>query len=248
MSKPIAIPPKNPSLAKSGCRAHGFCERSSPQWYDSTLHYGLANIADPVNLSFGLLSAPTLKRQHIPFHLQQGASLEAAIVAEKVVKNMNSIREARLRSASSTSDSKESSGHFAPPSVTSGSAEWAVTPNHCSVDTGMALWSDAIKTPESKNASDSTGIQGLGIKCKCIALKLLKACENCGSHQACRSPIDTNSDDEIDRAFELIKLRRENMLPGVTPLFSFRRKASAARPTHAGTPRHVLFGKFSPGK
>jgi hypothetical protein len=35
---------------------------------------------------------------------------------------------------------------------------------------------------------------------------------------------------------------------GVTPIFSFRRKTSAERQTHAGVPRHVLFGKFSTGK
>ena len=251
MSKSPAMPRKNPALAKfSGCRAHGFCERSSPQWYDSTLQYGLANISDPVNLSFGLLGAPALKRQHVPFHLQQGASLEAAIVAEKVVNNMNSIREARLRSAFSASDSKECSAS------TSGSADWTVAPHH-SIDTGMARWSDVRVTPGSVDAADSTGIQdgrskNKVSKCKCNALKLLRACnacQNCGSLNSssiCRFPIDTKSDDEIDRAFELIKLRRENILPGVTPVFSFRRKTYAARETHAGTPRHVLFGKFSP--
>ena len=60
-----------------------------PEWYDSDLHYGLENVANPANLSFGLLRTPSLNRQHIPFHLQKESCTEATIVAEKVLKNMN---------------------------------------------------------------------------------------------------------------------------------------------------------------
>ena len=224
------------TLKRNGQRAHGLCERNSPNWYDRTLQYGLENIANPVNLSFGLLQEPSLTRRHIPFHLQKEAHFEAAIVAEKVVQNMNLVRDARLRSAAI---SCRDSSNLTDPSQS------------CSLDTGMAQWSTHFMTSGLlHNAMDPKGIPIIKKlnSCNCNALKLLGACETCGSHQACRFPIDTHSDDEIDRAFELIKLRRENMPLGATPVFACRRKISAGRLAHAGVPRHVVFGKFPPSK
>jgi hypothetical protein len=220
-------------LAMSKNHKHGRAglgQRNMPEWYDSNLHYGLGNVANPANLSFGLLRTPSLNRQHIPFHLQKESCIEATIVAEKVLKNMNLIREGRLRSASDSEDCMVAA---------SGSALWTCSPQNCCVDSGMAQW--------SKSSVTFTPIPGAS-QCKCNALKLLRACKTCDNQQACRLPIDSHSDDEIDRAFELIKLRRENMPLGVTPIFSFRRKTSAERQTHAGVPRQVLFGKFSTGK
>ena len=208
----------------------GLCQRNMPEWYDSDLHYGLENVANPANLSFGLLRTPSLNRQHIPFHLQKESCIEATIVAEKVLKNMNLIRDGRLRSVSDSGDCMVAA---------SGSAIWTCSPQNCSMDTGMAQW--------SKSSVTFTPMPGAS-QCKCNALKLLGACKTCDNQQSCRLPIESHSDDEIDRAFELIKLRRENMPLGVTPIFSFRRRTSAERLTHAGVPRHVLFGKFSTGK
>jgi hypothetical protein len=221
---------KLPTTTKDiGRRAHGFCERNSPDWYDRNLQYGLENISNPSSLSFGLLRSPPVNRQHIPFHLQKEASLEAAIVAEKVVKDMIAVRHSRLQLLSSNCQEFKRS-------ASSGPADWIDSSNFCSIDNGMAQWSSCLVN------SGSSG------KCKCNALKLLGACETCGKQQACRLPIDTPSDDEIDRTFELIKLRRDNMPAGATPVFSFRRKTCAERLTHAGVPRHVVFGTFSPGK
>jgi hypothetical protein len=233
---------KKPSATteRVGHRANGFYERNSPNWYDRSLQHGLENIANPVNLSFGLLRSPPLNRQHIPFHLQKGASLEAAIVAEKVVKDMNLVRDARLQLASRDQELKMS--------ASTGSSNWIDSTQCCSIDNGMAQWSTSLASYGYSNKTDhSTTIPATG-QCQCNALKLLGACETCGSRQACRLPIDTPSDDEIDRAYELIKLRRGNMSVGSTPVFLSRRKTSAERLTHAGVPRHVVFGKFSPAK
>jgi hypothetical protein len=227
------MPHKHPATTKNfGQRAHGLCERNLPDWYDRTLQLGLENIANPANLAFGLLHEPSLTRRHIPFHLQKEASLEAAIVSEKVINSMIHVRDSRMQSASMSS---------------SGSSENMDPTQICCLDTGVAQWSSRVKTSGLLNSSiDSRRIPGTDkvSKCNCNALKLLGACETCGSNQACRFPIDTHSDDEIDRAFELIKLRRENMPLGTTPVFAFRRKAAAGRLSHAGVPRHVLHGKF----
>ena len=231
MSKKHPATTKRPSQ-----RAHGLCERNLPDWYDRTLQYGLENIAHPANLSFGLLQEPSLSRRHIPFHLQKEASLEAAIGAEKVIRNMNLVRDARLKKASISCST---------------SSQWMDPSQTCYLDTGMALWSShTIASGLSNSEMDSRTISSThkSIKCNCNALKLLGACETCGSTHACRFPIDTHSDDEIDRAFELIKLRRENMPLGATPVFAFRRKTAAGRLSHAGVPRCVLLGKFSAGK
>ena len=221
----------------AGRRAHGFCERNSPIWYDRNLQYGLENIANPANLSFGLLRSPPLNQQHIPFHLQREALLEASIVAEKVVKDMNLVRDKRLRLIANDHESTKS--------ASSGSAIWDDSTHHYGIDNGMAQWSTVLV--KSKDSTTIPEIQKAGT-CTCKALKLLGACVTCGCRQACRLPIDTPSDDEIDRAFELIKLRRENMPVGLTPVFLFRRKSAADRLTHAGVPRHVVFGKLSSGK
>jgi hypothetical protein len=193
---------KNPSKHKStGRRANGHCDRASPQWYDSNLSSEI--IPNPSSLNFGLLRTPSFNQQHTPFHLQKEASLEAAIVAEKVIKKMNSIREARLRIASDLPECKMSvadvsAAHF-PTSSYQG----------CTTDTGVAQWTImmASSTSYSKPFEVTSREQG----CTCKALKLLGACRACGSQKPCRSPLDTGSDDEIDRAFELIKLRQENM-------------------------------------